>query len=235
MRLGIMQPYFFPYIGYMSLIKHVDMFILFDTAQFIRHGWIERNRILKPSGGWQYMGVPLKKHEQKIAIRDIEINNQIEWKDKILAQLVHYKRAPYYYKVINMLQNIFDDEYSDIVMLNKVSLEKTCKYLGINTPILIFSQMDIKIDCANNPDEWALNICKAIEGVDGYWNPPGGKSFFDTNKYLQQGIDIQFQEVNIRAYPQGKNAFEGGLSIIDVMMYNSPTIINDMLDDYRLI
>ncbi len=51
MRLGIMQPYFFPYIGYFSLIKHVDEFILFDTPQFIRHGWIERNRIKNAGGG----------------------------------------------------------------------------------------------------------------------------------------------------------------------------------------
>jgi small ligand-binding sensory domain FIST len=50
MKLGIMQPYFMPYIGYFSLIKNVDEFILFDTPQFIRHGWIERNRILKSNG-----------------------------------------------------------------------------------------------------------------------------------------------------------------------------------------
>lgn len=60
MRLGIMQPYFFPYIGYFSLMKQVDEFILLDDVQFIRHGWIERNRILKPSGGWQYIAIPLK-------------------------------------------------------------------------------------------------------------------------------------------------------------------------------
>ena len=60
MRLGIMQPYFLPYIGYYSLIKHVDHFILLDRVQFIYHGWIERNRILKPSDGWQYISAPLK-------------------------------------------------------------------------------------------------------------------------------------------------------------------------------
>jgi hypothetical protein len=58
MKLGIMQPYFFPYLGYFSLIKHTDRFILFDTVQFIRHGWIERNRILKQNEGWQYVQAP---------------------------------------------------------------------------------------------------------------------------------------------------------------------------------
>ena len=97
MKLGIMQPYFFPYIGYFSLIKHTDDFILLDTVQFIRHGWIERNRILKPSDGWQYIMVPLKKHSRETLIKNIEINNEQQWKEKILAQLQHYKKqAPYF-------------------------------------------------------------------------------------------------------------------------------------------
>ena len=91
MKVAIMQPYFFPYLGYFGLINHTEKFILFDTVQFIRHGWIERNRILKPMEDWQYIAVPLKKHSQKTLIKDIEINNSIDWKNKIFAQLTHYK------------------------------------------------------------------------------------------------------------------------------------------------
>ena len=92
MKIGIMQPYFFPYLGYISLIKHTDEFLLFDPVQFIRHGWIERNRILKPGAGWQYISVPLKKHEQTALIQDVQIDNSQNWREKILAQLGHYKK-----------------------------------------------------------------------------------------------------------------------------------------------
>lgn len=235
MRLGIMQPYFFPYLGYISLIKHSDKFILFDTPQFIRHGWIERNRILKPGGGWQYISVPLVKHSQKTPINKIEINNSIDWKEKILSQMVHYKKAPYYEVVMNLLQEVFEREYTDIVSLNKEALEQVCAYLRIKTDIRVFSEMNLRIDEVNAPDEWALNICKSIEGADEYWNPPGGKEFFDTSKYEQAGIEIKFQKMNLREYKQGKNAFEEGMSIIDVMMYNSLEEISRMLDDYELI
>ena len=50
MKLAIMQPYFFPYIGYFSLMDYADYFISFDTAQYISHGWINRNRILSSNG-----------------------------------------------------------------------------------------------------------------------------------------------------------------------------------------
>ena len=98
MKLAIMQPYFSPYLGYFSLIKHTDNFILLDTVQFIRHGWIERNRILKPGWDtWQYIKVPLEKHSKNSIIKDIRIKTNQDWKRKLISQLVHYKkRAPFY-------------------------------------------------------------------------------------------------------------------------------------------
>lgn len=234
MRLGIMQPYFFPYIGYISLIKNVDKFILLDDVQFIRHGWIERNRILKPTGGWQYISVPLEKHGQKIAIKDIKINNFQQWKSKIISQLTYYKKAPYYRKVMSLVEGLFDKEYSNITELDKAAIEQVLIYLEINTPIEIFRNMKVEIEDAMSADEWALNICRRIDGVNEYWNPKGGKSFFDTEKYKRNGIKLRFQEVEIKEYPQLGSEFEPGLSILDVMMFNDPKEINKMLDRYQI-
>lgn len=234
MRLGIMQPYFFPYLGYFSLIKHVDKFILLDDVQFIRHGWIERNRILKPDGGWQYIAVPLKKHSQKTCIMDIGISNSIDWKGKIIAQLVHYKKAPYYYEVLQLLQELFQEEYTTITELDKAALVKIDKYLNIDTSIEIFRDMNIKIDEVQSADEWALNICRAIPNVNEYWNPPGGKDFFNPRKYEKCNIKLKFQEIELLEYTQKGREFEAGLSILDAMMFNPPEDINLMLDRYRL-
>lgn len=236
MKLGIMQPYFLPYLGYISLIKNTDKFILFDTVQFIRHGWIERNRILKQTGGWQYIQIPLEKKQMSTVIKDVKINNKEKWKDKILAQLQHYKKiAPYYYKTIKILKTVFEKEYNSITELNKALLEEICKYLEINTPISIFSEMNLKIGEVKAPDEWALEICKAIGNISEYWNPPGGLEFFDKTKYEKENIKIYFQKINLHNYNQKKEAFEEGLSIIDVLMFNSPEEVNKMLDDYELL
>ncbi len=237
MKVGIMQPYFFPYIGYISLIKHTDKFILFDPVQFIRHGWIERNRILKQNEGWLYIQVPLiLKDGRDTIIKDVAIDNAQQWKSKILAQVQPYKKnAPYYFKVLNLLNTLFAEEYNDIVSLNKKALELICNYLGIEKKIDIFSDMHLDIEEVHAPDEWALNICKTIGNVKEYWNPPGGQSFFDKVKYNEVGIDLKFQSVKIMPYDQKNNMFEPGLSILDVMMFNSPEEINVMLDNYELI
>jgi hypothetical protein len=236
MKVGIMQPYFCPYIGYISLIKHTDKFVLFDTVQFIRHGWIERNRVLKQSGGSLYIKIPLVKHTRDTLIKDIKIRTTEEWKSKILSQLSFYKKkAKYYNETISVIKSVFNNEYDSIVKLNKDFLIAICDYLNIDYDIEIFSEMCLEIDEVNAPDEWALNICKSMGNVTEYWNPTGGISFFDRTKYELNNIDLKFQKVVLPEYDQRVDTFESGLSIIDVMMFNSPKEINNMLDNYSFL
>jgi hypothetical protein len=236
MNVAIMQPYFAPYLGYISLIKHTDRFILFDTVQHIRHGWIERNRILKQNEGWLYIQVPLEKHSRDILIKDLVINNSSDWKKKIMSQLVTYKRsAPNYYKVVNLLNEVFEKDYHSIVHLNKALLEKISLYLGFPKNLLVFSEMNLQIEQANAPDEWALNICKELGNDVTYINPIGGSEFFDRTKYTSNNIQIFFQKIRLEPYDQKRGHFEAGLSIIDVMMFNPVEEINKMLDQVELI
>lgn len=236
MKLAIMQPYFMPYIGYFSLIKHTDEFILFDPVQFIRHGWIERNRILKPTGGWQYIQVPIiKDNGRDTLIKDVKINNAEPWKQKIRSQLQPYKKiAPYYFKVVKLLDEIFAEEYADITHLNRKALMVVCNYLDIHRKFPVFSEMDLEIEPVNAPDEWALNICKALH-ADSYLNPIGGTEFFDRSKYENSGISIAFQQMTILEYDQKRQPFEPNLSIIDMLMFNSPDEVNNMLDMFSLV
>lgn len=236
MKIGIMQPYFFPYIGYFSLMNAMDEFILFDTVQFIRHGWIERNRILSPVDGWQYVAVPLERHSRSTQISAIRINNNLAWKTKLLRQLEHYKkRAPHYESTIRIITNALEINTDNIVNLNKHILETICLYLGIDTKISVYSSMNLKIANVTSPDEWALNICNAVGNVDEYWNPEGGLEFFDCKKYLDKGINIKFLKMRDVPYSQFRPTYESFLSIIDVLMFNSVDEIRVMLGEYDLI
>lgn len=236
-KIGIMQPYFFPYLGYISLIKHTDEFMLFDPVQFIRHGWIERNRILKPGEGWQYIQVPLQKHSLTTDIKDIKIDNTQNWRVKLLSQLQHYKKkSPYYKETIEVVENGISKEADSITKLNFNTLKSVCDYLKIPFNCSIYSERNLAIEEVKAPDEWALNICKAL-GYREYWNPPGGMEFFDGEKYSKAGIKLVFQKPVLEFYSQRRGAenFEPGLSVIDVMMFNHPEQINKMLDNFELI
>ncbi len=235
MKLAAMQPYFFPYLGYFGLIKHSDRFLIGDNVQFIKGGWIARNRMLKQEQGWQYIGVPLAKHPLNTLIRDVKICVRDPWQGKIFNLLRHYKRkAPFYGEVIEFLEKVLSYQTDSISDLNAHLLAETCRYIGIPFRGIAFSDLDFFVEDVNAPDEWALNICRAI-GADSYINPPGGMEFYDRSKYARAGISLQFLKVNLRRYDQRREPFEEGLSILDVMMFNTPQQIQAMLDDCELL
>jgi hypothetical protein len=233
--LAGMQPYFFPYLGYFALIKQSDLFIIADTVQYIERGWIERNRILKPKDGWQYIKVPLARHSHKAMIKDVRIRTDVPWREKVFRQLEHYKKkAPYYSEVVSFLREAMLNNKDSITILNTHLLSETCKYIGISFNTEIFSELNVNIDHPEDADEWALNTCKSLK-YSTYINPPGGESFYERSKYVKSGIKLKFLRLNLRPYHQGGEYFQEALSIIDVMMFNSPPEIRAMLDDYQFL
>ena len=234
MKLAIMQPYFVPYLGYFALIKHTDQWVVFDTPQFIRHGWIERNRILKPTEGWQYIKIPLIKFRRETPINKVRINRNEDYKRRILAQIKHYeKRAPYYNETIDLIRNLLSFNTDSLVELNIKALEYICEYLDIPLYYTKFSDFNEEIPPINNPDEWALEISKFLKAKE-YYNLPGGEKFFDKSKFVEAGIKLKFFTISESLYDQKRNHFEPNLSIIDVIMFNSVNDIQFMLNNIMI-
>lgn len=229
-----MQPYFFPYLGYFSLIKNTEYFLFFDTPQYIRKGWINRNRILKGDGSDTYFTVPVEKQHREAAINEVRISNNSPWKEKIMGQLLVYKkRAPFYNDVMDVVGKVLDKNHEYISELAIDSIVSASKYMGMELKYDVCSKMNLPNFDIKEPDEWALNITEYMK-YDTYVNPPGGKSFFSPEKYKEKGIKLQFLSQNLPEYNQHRNNFTPGLSIIDVMMYCKPEEILEMMNDYIL-
>lgn len=230
MKLGIMQPYFFPYLGYFNLINHADRWIVFDTAQYIRHGWVNRNRILRPRGGWQYIIVPLKKCSRETAIKDVVIDNRLNWKDRVTGQLQHYRKAPHFKETMRLVKECLAPEEDSLARMNTSILAEVCAHIGIDFDSSVFSQMALKIGPVNAADEWALGICKAL-GADEYINAPGGERLFDKEKYRRNGIRLTFGGLPPLEYESRE--FIPDLSIIDLLMWNEPRRIKSHLEQHK--
>jgi hypothetical protein len=234
-KVAIMQPYFLPYLGYYSLIKHVDRWIFNDEVQMIHKGWVERNRILKQYGGWHYIRVPLVKFHHTTLIKHIRIRNNEKWKEKILAQLQHYKKtAPYYWKVIGLLKTAFEPEFETITAQNAHLLKLTCEYIGFDFKYEILSDLNMKIEEVDEPVDWSLIICKKLD-CKSYINPILGKSFYNRKKFRDNNIKLDFLKSLPYKYDQGADEFIGGLSIVDVMMFNTPEEVLTLIDNYQLV
>jgi len=233
MILGIMQPYFFPYLGYFDLINCSDHWVVFDTAQYIRHGWVNRNRILHPKESWQYIIVPIKKNAREEKIANIQINNDTDWKNKILGQLQHYKKhARYYGETLKLVEDCLDLDETHLSRLNAGIIAKICTYLGIPFKYEFFSEMNLELGLVEGPGDWALRISQALGAIE-YVNPPGGRDIFDFSKFEDLGIKLTIREIPPLEYTCRKYEFIPGLSIIDVLMWNTPTQIKSFLDKQK--
>ncbi|MGL5778746.1 WbqC family protein [Cetobacterium sp.] len=235
MKIGMMQPYFFPYIGYFSLIKYCEKWIIFDSVKYINKGWVNRNRILKQNGlETNYITVPIERISSKTLIKDIKINKNIDWKNKILGELTIYKKAPFFKEVMFIVNDVLSYNTESLCELNIYSLKVICKYLNINFNFQIFSQLkDFPVESVQAPDEWALYTARYFNATE-YVNPPGGKSFFNPIKYQSLGIKLTFLAPILNEYKTFSPTFIPGLSIIDVMFWNSKEDINKMLDNFIL-
>lgn len=232
MRLGAMQPYFFPYLGYYDLINRTDRWVVFDVVKYKPKTWMNRNRILHPTGGWQYITVPVDKHGENGLIQNVRLIDPDAARRRILGQIEHYRKAwaPYYSAVRELTDACFAGSTGKLTDLNVRALRLVCEYLNIRFDAVILSESGIELPEINHPGDWALEISSAL-GATGYVNPPNGRELFDPDKFARRGIGLSFTEVMDFRYPCGPYTFVERLSILDVLMWNSPASIKNYLDE----
>ncbi|MFV0539045.1 MAG: WbqC family protein [Dysgonomonas sp.] len=230
MKLGIMQPYFLPYIGYFQLLNAVDKYVIYDNLQFTKRGWINRNHILQ-NGKDTLMTIPVEKDSDYLNICERSVSSGFD-KKKLLNQIKEsYRKAPYCKEVIPLIEEIVN--YNDDNLFNYIyhSIVKICDYLKINTEFIISSTIDIEHSLKGQ--EKVIAICKAL-GATEYYNAIGGQELYSIIDFEKENIKLNFVSSNLIEYKQFANEFVPWLSILDVMMFNSTEEIGSMLNEYKL-
>jgi hypothetical protein len=227
-----MQPYLFPYIGYFQLMHVADKFVIYDDVNFINRGWINRNRILVNKKPLMFT-VPLKNASQNTLIKDLKLANIEKWKQKYLRTLEFaYKKVPYFDTVLSIIYDVINIKTTFLRDWHLEALNRVINYLEIDTRIVETSSK------YNNNDLKAqnriLDIC-AKEKAENYINPIGGIELYNKQDFYDKSVDLFFLKSKDIHYKQFGSNFYSCLSIIDVMMFNSVTKINKMIEAYELV
>lgn len=230
MKLAVMQPYIFPYIGYFQLVNAVDKFVFYDDVNFIQRGWINRNRILI-NGNASYLTVPLNKASQNMLINEVRVLNGSLNLVKTIEMA--YKKAPYYNEIMPLIHQIFANEYNFISDMAIDSVKLVSKYLGFNTVFEISSEAYSSTKCLDRA--YRLIEITKLNKYTNYVNPINGQKLYTKEEFRDSGIELNFIKSNDIRYTQFKNTFVPALSIIDVLMFNSPFEVNEFLDQYEFL
>ena len=221
------QPYFIPYIAYWQLMKACDLFLIGDDYAFIKSGWVQRNRILR-QGKPVYFG---------LEINDISCHRLINQTELLrddfprkLKELYHcYRSAPFFERGYDLMEKIFSCEETNLSAFLVNSIEIIREYLGIKTKMMYTSQLEgnSQYKC----EQRIFDFCERL-GCTTYVNAIGGQSLYKKDEFAEHGVELKFIHSHCRVYKQfGKN-FVPGLSILDVIMFNSREEIVQMLDEY---
>lgn len=231
MKLAIMQPYFFPYIGYWQLIHAVDQYVIYDDVNFINRGWINRNKILI-NGESKYINLLLHKASQNKLINEIELLKDTSMQAKLLNTLkMSYSKAPYFQSVYPIIEQIISSQETNLSKFLIYQIRTIMEYLHIKTKIWISSEI-VKNNSLKGCEK-IRSICKLL-GASHYINAIGGKSLYSKKDFQLDEIELQFLKSKNVIYSQFGSNFLDNLSIIDVMMFNSVEKIREMLEMYIL-
>jgi len=232
-KLGIMQPYIFPYSGYFQLMNLVDLYVVWDNIQYTKKGWINRNRMLL-NGKPELFTVPLKKDSDYLDIVDRELSDSWPIESfKLLNKIkTAYHKAPMFNDVYPLIARCIS--YNDTNLFNFIvhSLHEVGDYLDITTPLITSSTIDI--DHSLKSDKKVMAVCKAL-GADHYINPIGGVELYNKDEFKDNGLDLNFCKAKPIEYKQFNNGFVPWLSIMDCMMFNTRDQLQIMLKEYTLV
>lgn len=232
MKVGIMQPYFFPYIGYWQLINAVDKYVIYDDVNFIKGGWINRNNILM-NGTAQLVNIQMHNASPNKLINEVVVSDNYVFKGKLLRTLHHcYKKAPFFEDVFPLIESVINQEEKNLAKYLEYSIRQVCEFLSIDTDILISS--DINKNNELRAQEKVIDICKTL-GADEYINAIGGQNLYSHEAFTVCGIQLKFLKKGEVRYAQLNNEFVPNLSIIDIMMFNSRDSITEMLNNFVLV
>jgi hypothetical protein len=234
MKLAVMQPYLFPYIGYFQMIKAVDTFVFYDDVNFMKQGWINRNRILVNGKDFMFT-VPLEKPNSFWLIKNTLIHEKFyaSWKTKFQMTIQqNYKKAPYFNPITAIMNQVLNQECVSISELALESVVAVSNYLGLNTTFYSSSERYENKDLER--ENRLVDICKN-ENITQYINALGGQELYSKESFKEKGIQLSFIKTLPIAYKQFNDEFVPWLSIIDVLMFNSVDEVNEMLDKYELV
>ena len=231
-RIAIMQPYFFPYIGYFHLLHAADALVLYDNLQYTKKGWINRNRMLV-NGSDVLFSIPLRKASDYSTIEQREVSEDFDRRKLLNRVRSAYQKAPHYAEAMDLFTTAIEYPEPNLFRFIKHSLVLLCEYLGIRTPIIDSSS--VPNDHSPRGQDKVLAICRVLDATS-YVNAIGGTALYDHAEFNAQGLDLRFIQSENRSYQQFNHPFVAWLSILDVLMFNPTERVRQWVENgYTLV
>ena len=248
--VAIHQPNYLPWLGYFHKIYAADIFILLDTVQhkpIVRRTFIrktpnmknvkkaDRNKPQKKT-----LSIPLQSHSKFDIIREISINNDVNWPDSHLNQIEFvYKNSPYFDDIFPTFVTMVNTcpRIPRLALMNHYLIMTICCLLGMECKTEIHLASNIPVERKKSTEN-LITLIKHFNGTK-YLSGTGAKKYQDLGRFGEEGIKVEYQNMFSflaqHKYPQAQGEFVNGLSIVDALFNIGPVEIMNIFDEYEVL
>jgi len=216
--LAVLQPGYLPWLGFFDQIARSDFFVLYDDAQFDKHGWRNRNRV-KSAEGMVWLTVPvLHSGRTGQSINETEIDARSPWAKKqirTIAQL--YAKAPYISRYLPEIEEILLRPWRRLAELDRALIMRICRWLAVERPLHLSSALNVGGDRNGR----LINLCRHF-GVGNYLSGNSAQDYLDVAAFADHGISVEWQNFSHPVYSQLHGPFVSHLSAIDLLLNMGP-------------
>jgi hypothetical protein len=226
MICAVHQPNYIPYLGFFDKYKKSDIFILYDTAQYSKNDFHNRNRI-KTANGPLWITIPTSIHFGQ-QIKDATVADKDILKKHLDIIKRHYEGSAEFTGTIGWLAEIYKSigNVKGLVDINVPTLKSFFNIFDGNKKILLASELGI--DPALKSTAALVAMCRAV-GADTYLSGPGAKVYLDESLFATAGIKLIWQDFHHPEYPQLWGEFIPNLSVVDALFNVGTGKLKDLL------
>ncbi len=219
--LSLMQPTYFPWLGYFNLIKQSDVFVVYTTTQLQKRSWQVRNKI-KTLQGETFLSIPILKtaNRDSLTIGKAEISYDINWVNKHLSSIQHaYKKTPYFDEIYPIIESHLISKPKYLLDITYGMLLEFISLLDIDTTIVLSED----IDYTGSKDEALISICKELN-IKNYLSVKGSMDYIldGENLFEKNNINLHWHEYSHPTYTQINGDFIPYIGIIDALFNIGP-------------
>ncbi len=218
--VAIVQSNYIPWKGYFDLMRSADVFVLYDSVQYTKRDWRNRNRIKTPHGA-KWLSIPVRvKNRYLQKIQDVEIAEPC-WHERHWAALhTNYRAATHHDFMAPQIAELYS-RCAGITHLSKVNallLRGIADLLGVHTPFVDSTTLGSRPGRTDN----LVHMCREL-GATTYLSGPTAQDYLDVRRFEEFGISVQyFDYAGYESYPQLHGPFDHYVSAVDLLMNTGP-------------
>jgi hypothetical protein len=212
LRVGVIQSSYIPWRGYFDFIASVDVFVFHDDLQYTKGDWRNRNRI-KTDKGSEWLTVPVHYKATSQLICDTAIDVSVSWgKNHIRKFEANYRPAAYLDDALTLISDIETCQFKTISDLNIRLIRRVCEYLGLNTRLVMSSELSL----TGAKTDRLIELLKKLDATT-YLSGPSADAYLDKQAFRANNIQLEYKSYDYEPYPQLWGPFDGAVTVLDLI------------------